>query len=224
MVGMSGGKDSYTLLRILTLLRAKAPIDFDLVAVNVDQGFRGYRADIIEDYCKALGYEVHIEPTDVADIIKEKLQPGKTHCSLCARLRRGIMYTLADNLECNKIALGHHMDDLIETLLLNLFFNGELKSMSPRLLADNKRHVVIRPLAYSAEKDVAQYSKIMEFPLIGCMCPACGDTSLQRARMKKMLSGLESEKPGIKRSMLRALSNVKVGHLLDQTLRGLFCS
>ena len=218
MVGMSGGKDSYALLRILSLLRKRAPISFELVAVNIDQGYRGFRADVIEDYCLALGYETHIEPTDVADIVDQKLSPGATPCSLCARLRRGVMYGLAQRLECNKIALGHHLDDVIETLLLNLFFNGELKAMPAFLNSDSGDNVVIRPLVYCREDTIEQYARCMEFPLIGCMCSACGDQALQRARVKKLLAQLEGDHPGLKSSMIRAVGNVKPTHLLDRRL------
>ena len=218
LVGMSGGKDSFTLLRVLTLLEARAPVSFELVAVNIDQGYRGYRADVIEDYCTSLGYETHIESTDVADIVFEKTKPGDTHCSLCARLRRGVMYGVAERLGCNKIALGHHRDDAIETLLLNMFFNGELKSMPAFLRADDGRNLVIRPLIYCSEEHIARYSQLMEFPLIGCMCPACGDQTLQRARVKNLLADLEEEHPGLKSSMLTALRNVKPSFLLDAGL------
>lgn len=218
LVGMSGGKDSFTLLRILTLLEARAPIRFELVAVNIDQGYRGYRADVIEDYCTQLGYETHIESTDVADIVFEKTKPGDTHCSLCARLRRGVTYGVAQRLGCNKIALGHHQDDAIETLLLNMFFNGELKSMPAFLRAEDGKNLVIRPLIYCREDMIARYSQLMEFPLIGCMCPACGDQTLQRAKVKNLLAELESEHPGLKSSMLTALRNVRPRFLLDPGL------
>lgn len=218
LVAMSGGKDSYAMMRVLTLLRERAPVKFELVGVNIDQGFRGYRADVVEDYLKANGYETHVESTDIDEAIKAIIEPDGTACSLCARLRRGVLYRLAGELRCNKIALGHHADDLIETLLLNLFFNGELKTMPLRLVSDDGKNVVIRPLGYAREEVIREYGRLMRFPVIGCMCKHCGDTSMERQKMKAMLAAMEARNPGVKSSMLRALGQVKPTHLLDRKL------
>lgn len=218
LVGMSGGKDSFTLLRILTLLKERAPVKFELVGVNVDQGFRGFRADVVEDYLAANGYEHHVEATDIDEAIDAHVEPDGTACSLCARLRRGVLYRLAGELRCNKIALGHHADDLVETLLLNLFFAGELKAMPIRLVSDDRKNVVIRPLGYCREDDIREYARLMRFPVIGCMCRHCGDTSTQRQQVKAMLRDLEARHPGVKSSMMHALGTVKPTHLLDRRL------
>lgn len=217
-VAMSGGKDSYAMMRILSLLRDRAPVKFDLVGVNIDQGFRGYRADIVEDYLAENGFEHHIESTDIDQAVKAIIEPDGTACSLCARLRRGVLYRLAGELRCNKIALGHHADDIIETLMLNLFFNGELKAMPIRLDADDGKNVVIRPLGYAWEDDIREYTRLMRFPVIGCMCKHCGDTSMQRQKVKAMLREMETRNPGTKTSMLRALGKVKPTQLLDRAL------
>ncbi len=218
LVAMSGGKDSYTLMRILTLLRERAPVPFELVGVNIDQGYRGYRADVVEDYLAANGYERHVESTDIDEAVKAIVEPGGTACALCARLRRGVLYRLAGELRCNKIALGHHADDVVETLLLNLFFNGTLAAMPLKLHADDGRNVVIRPLGYCREESIREYARLMRFPVIGCMCQHCGDTSLQRQKVKALLRDLEARNPGIKSSLLRSLSRVKPSHLLDRGL------
>jgi tRNA 2-thiocytidine biosynthesis protein TtcA len=214
-VGVSGGKDSYTLLHILDTLRRRAPVRYELVAVNVDAGFPGYRKERLADHLAEYGFPVHMESTDCYRIIEEKRRPGSSYCSFCARLRRGVLYTLADQLGCNKIALGHHLDDFVETLLLNQFYVGTLKAMSPKLLADNGRHTVIRPLVYVAEADIIEFARRNAFPIICCACPVCGRADQQRKRMKRLLRELEQEIPHIKRSMLRALRNVQPRHLLD---------
>ena len=218
LVGMSGGKDSFALLRILSLLKERAPVSFELVGVNIDQGFRGYRADVVEDYLVANGYEHHVEATDIDEAIDAHVKPDGTACSLCARLRRGVLYRLAGELRCNKIALGHHADDIAETLLLNVFFAGELKAMPIKLEADDGKNVVIRPLGYCREDDIREYARLMRFPVIGCMCRHCGDTSTQRQRVKAMLRDLEERHPGVKSSMMHALATVKPTHLLDRKL------
>ncbi len=219
MVAMSGGKDSYTLMRVLTLLQAKAPVEFQLVGVNVDQGFRGYRADVVEDWLKDHGYEHHVESTEIDEAILDVIGPEGTACSLCARLRRGVLYRLAGELKCNKIALGHHLDDIIETVLLNMFFAGTLATMPIRLVSDDGKHTVIRPLGYAREDDIREFARLTKFPVIGCMCRHCGDSSLQRQRVKAMLKDLEAKHPGVKSSMLRALGNVKPSHLLDPKIK-----
>src|SRR5438270_6418454 len=218
MVGLSGGKDSWALLQILDELRQRAPIDFSLVAVNVDSGYKDYKHDVIAKTCEALGWEYRIEHTGIGELIDDILDANDTPCSLCARLRRGVLYRLAKEVGANKIALGHHADDFIETLLLNLFFAGALKAMPAKLVSDDGAHVVIRPLVYVGEDEARAYAKESELPIIGCCCPACGDLGLQRQRMKRLLMELEREHPGVKQSMLKALGNVAPRHLLDTRL------
>lgn len=214
-VAVSGGKDSYALLHILNQLRRRAPVQFELIAVNVDAGFSGYRKDILEDYLRACGFQVHMETTDCSQIIDERLRPGSSYCAFCARLRRGVLYTVADRLGCNKIALGHHLDDFIETLLLNQFYVGTLAAMSPKLLADNKRHTVIRPLVYVEEPDIIKLALQNAFPIIDCGCPVMGQEDQKRQRMKQLIAELHKENRHLKRSMIRSLSNVRPRHLLD---------
>jgi tRNA 2-thiocytidine biosynthesis protein TtcA len=218
MVGLSGGKDSWALLQTLDILRQRAPIRFSLVAVNVDSGYKDYKHDVIARTCEERGWEYRIEHTGIGEIIEDVLDDDKTPCSLCARLRRGVLYRIADEVGATKIALGHHLDDFIETLLLNLFFAGALKAMPAKLVSDNGAHVVIRPLVYIGEDEARAYAKESELPIIGCCCPACGDLSLQRQRIKRLLMDLEVENPGVKNSMLKALSNVAPRHLLDTRL------
>lgn len=218
MVGLSGGKDSWALLQMLDVLRQRAPIAFSLVAVNVDSGYKAYKHDVIARTCEARGWEYRIEHTGIGEVIEDLLTPTQTPCSLCARLRRGVLYRMADEVGATKIALGHHADDFIETLLLNLFFAGSLKAMPAKLVSDDGRHVVIRPLAYAGEDEARLYAKESELPIIGCCCPACGDLSLQRQRIKRLLTELEIEHPGVKPSMLKALGNVAPRHLLDLRL------
>lgn len=218
LVGMSGGKDSYTMMRMLSLLQAKAPVKFELVGVCIDQGYRGFRIDVVEDWLKDNRYEHHIESSEFADIIEAHVAPDGTGCSLCARLRRGVLYGLAPTLRCNKIALGHHADDVIETLMLNLFFNGQLKAMPLNLSSDDGKNTVIRPLGYCREDDIRAYAKAMEFPVISCACKHCGDTSMQRQQVKAMLREMERKNPGLKTSMLSAVQTVKPRHLLDRDL------
>jgi tRNA 2-thiocytidine biosynthesis protein TtcA len=215
MVGLSGGKDSWALLQVLDVLRRRAPIRFSLIAVNVDSGYKEYKHDVIARTCKERGWEYRIEHTGIGEIIEDILDDDKTPCSLCARLRRGVLYRIADEVGATKIALGHHADDFIETLLLNLFFAGALKAMPAKLVSDNGAHVVIRPLVYIGEDEARQYAKESELPIIGCCCPACGDLSLQRQRIKRLLMDLELEHPGVKQSMLKALGNIAPRHLLD---------
>ena len=215
MVGLSGGKDSWALLQILDVLRQRAPINFSLVAVNVDSGYKEYKHDVIARTCEARGWEYRIEHTGIGEVIEDILDADQTPCSLCARLRRGVLYRIADEVGASKIALGHHADDFIETLLLNLFFAGALKAMPAKLVSDDGVHVVIRPLVYVGEDEARQYAKESELPIIGCCCPACGDLGLQRQRAKRLLMELEVEHPGVKQSMLKALRNVMPRFLLD---------
>jgi tRNA 2-thiocytidine biosynthesis protein TtcA len=218
MVGLSGGKDSWALLQVLDVLRQRAPIRFSLIAVNVDSGYKEYKHDVIARTCEQRGWEYRIEHTGIGEIIEDILDDDKTPCSLCARLRRGVLYRIADEVGATKIALGHHADDFIETLLLNLFFAGALKAMPAKLVSDNGAHVVIRPLVYIGEDEARAYAKERELPIVGCCCPACGDLSLQRQRIKRLLMDLEVEHPGVKQSMLKALGNVAPRHLLDTRL------
>ena len=214
MIGLSGGKDSWALIQILDVLQRRAPIDFSIVAVNIDSGYEGYEHHKLTETCAARGWELHVEHTTIGETIEDILDDSATPCSLCARLRRGALYRLADTVGATKIALGHHADDFIETLLLNVFFQGSIKAMPARLVSDNGKHVVIRPLAYVLESEARQYAKASNLPIIGCCCPACGDLSLQRQRMKKLVAQLEVEHPEIKSSIMRALGNVQLRHLL----------
>jgi tRNA 2-thiocytidine biosynthesis protein TtcA len=218
MVGLSGGKDSWALLQILDKLRQRAPIDFSLIAVNVDSGYKEYKHDLIAKTCQERGWEYRIEHTSIGEVMDDLLEANATPCSLCARLRRGVLYRIASEVDATKIALGHHLDDFVETLLLNLFFAGALKAMPARLVSDNGEHVVIRPLVYVGEDEARQYAKHSELPIIGCCCPACGDLSLQRQRVKRLIMDLEVQHPGVKQSMLKALGNVMPRHLLDTRL------
>ncbi|CAG9931492.1 tRNA 2-thiocytidine(32) synthetase TtcA [Candidatus Nitrotoga arctica] len=217
MVCMSGGKDSYTLLEILLTLQKRAPINFRLIAMNLDQKQPGFPAHILPDYFKSIGIEYHIETQDTYSIVKEKIPEGKTTCSLCSRLRRGIIYRVAGELGANKIALGHHRDDMIETLFLNIFFGGKLKAMPPKLVTDKGDHVVIRPLAYCAEKDIASFARTLKFPIIPCnLCGA--QENLQRQNIKEMLTAWERQYPGRSQSIFTAMQNVKPSHLMDSKL------
>ena len=218
MVGLSGGKDSWALLHILHELRQRAPIDFSIIAVNVDSGYKEYKHDVLARTCEARGWEYRIEHTSIGDVMDDLLEANATPCSLCARLRRGVLYRIAAEVGATKIALGHHLDDFVETLLLNLFFAGALKAMPARLVSDDQKHVVIRPLVYVTEDEARDYCHECELPVIGCCCPACGDLGLQRQRVKRMLMELEREHAGVKSSMLKALGNVMPRHLLDTRL------
>ena len=217
MVCLSGGKDSYVLLHLLERIRIKANLDVELVAVNLDQGHPGFEQHRIADWCDRRGFRHKMLRRDTYSIVQEKVPEGKTTCSLCSRLRRGILYTAAEELGCRKIALGHHRDDLVETLMLNLLYSGQLKTMPPKLYADDGRNIVIRPLAYSAEADVAALSELVGFPILPCNL--CGSQdNLQRQQMKRLLGELEAKNPKIKGNMLAAMRNVRVTHLLDAEL------
>jgi tRNA 2-thiocytidine biosynthesis protein TtcA len=218
-VAVSGGKDSYTLLHILEALRRRAPIKYELFAINIDSGYPGYRCDIIAAHLHEQGFAHHMEKTEHYEVIREKRRPDSSYCSICARLKRGALYTLAQRFGCNKLALGHHLDDFIETLLLNQFFVGSLKAMAPRMLADNGVTTVIRPLVYVEERDIIPFSGANAFPVVCCCCPVCGASDQKRKRMKRLLSELEREIPFVKRSLLKALANVHPRHLLDAGLK-----
>ncbi|MBI3951225.1 MAG: tRNA 2-thiocytidine(32) synthetase TtcA [Acidobacteria bacterium] len=216
MVALSGGKDSWTLLHVLRQLQKRAPVDFELLAVNIDQGYPGFRQDIIEDYLKREGYGYHMASNPTYEIMQHKLEPGTTGCSLCSRLRRGTLYRLAQDLGATKIALGHHADDLLVTLLLSIFFRGEIRSMPPRLVSDDKRNVVIRPLCYVYEEEIRQYAAAKGFPVISCASPYCEDETNFRPQMKRLLEQLERQYPRLKNSMLASLGKVTLSHLMDR--------
>lgn len=217
MVCLSGGKDSYTLLDILLNMQLSAPIDFSIVAVNLDQKQPGFPAEVLPNYLSQLGVDFQIVTEDTYAIVKEKIPEGKTTCSLCSRLRRGILYRTAKELGATKIALGHHRDDMLETLFLNMFYGGKMKSMPPKLLSDNGEHMVIRPLAYCREKDIARYAEAKAFPIIPCNL--CGSQDgLQRQVVKEMLQDWDKRFPGRIETMFQALQNVVPTHLADTEL------
>ncbi|MCB5185610.1 tRNA 2-thiocytidine(32) synthetase TtcA [Methylobacillus gramineus] len=217
LVCMSGGKDSYTMLMVLLALQERAPINFKLIAMNLDQKQPGFPAHILPAYLEKLGVEYRIVEADTYSIVKEKIPEGKTTCSLCSRLRRGIIYRTAQELGANKIALGHHRDDIVETLFLNMFFGAKMKAMPPKLATNKGEFKVIRPLAYCAEKDIASYARSMEFPIIPC--DLCGSQeNLQRQKVKDMLHAWEREQPGRVNNIFRAITNVEPSHLADTDL------
>ena len=218
MVCLSGGKDSYALLDILMTLRERAPIHFDIVAVNLDQKQPNFPADVLPAYLEKLGIPFHIENQDTYSIVKRLIPEGKTTCSLCSRLRRGILYRVADELGCTKIALGHHRDDILETFFLNMFFGAKIKGMPAKLVSDDGKHVVIRPLAYVKEADTERYAEVKQFPIIPC--DLCGSQeNLQRKQIKAMLRDWEKKYPGRVENIFSSLSTVVPSHLMD---RGMF--
>ena len=217
MVCLSGGKDSYTLLDILISLKGHAPVNFDIVAVNLDQKQPGFPEDVLPDYLAELGIPYHIIEKDTYGIVKRVVPEGKTTCGLCSRLRRGLLYGYAAQNGITKIALGHHRDDIVETFFLNLFFGGTLKAMPPKLLSDDKRHVVIRPLAYCREKEISKYARVRNFPIIPCNL--CGSQeNLQRQAMKEMLNLWDRQHPGRLENIFAALKNVAPSQLADGSL------
>jgi tRNA 2-thiocytidine biosynthesis protein TtcA len=222
MVAVSGGKDSWVMLYVLNELKKRAPVEFEILAVNLDQGYKGYEIHIIEEYLETHGIPYHMAEKNIAGICAEKITDGTTWCSLCSRLRRGSLYGLAEQFKCNKIALGHHQDDMIETLLLNAFFIGKLGSMAPKLKADDGRNIVIRPLIYVLEDEIREFTRIKNFPVVCCQCPLmCGETvhgDYKRRCIKNLLKQLEEEIPEIKNSLLASLKNIHTTHLLDKDL------
>jgi len=217
MVCLSGGKDSYTLLDVLLGLQKSSPVSFDLVAVNLDQKQPGFPKEVLPRYLQELGVDYRIVQEDTYSVVLDKLAPGKTMCSLCSRLRRGILYRTAAELGANKIALGHHMDDLVETLFLNMFHGSRLKTMPPKLVSDDGRNVVIRPLVYVREKEIARYARQRRFPIIPCNL--CGSqANLERVRIKKMLAEWEKESPNRVVSIFKSMQRVTRSHMLDTDL------
>jgi tRNA 2-thiocytidine biosynthesis protein TtcA len=217
MVCLSGGKDSYAMLDVLMRLREKSPVPFELVAVNLDQRHPGFPEHVLPDYLRSVGVPFRIEVQDTYSTVKRVIPEGKTMCGLCSRLRRGVLYRVASELGASKIALGHHRDDILETFFLNLFHGGKLKAMPPKLVSDDGRHVVIRPLAYVEEADLEAYAELRAFPIIPC--DLCGSQELlQRKQVKAMLREWERKQPGRLESIFGALGNVAPSHLLDRTL------
>ena len=214
MVCLSGGKDSYTLLNILLNLQKHAPIDFKIHAVNLDQKQPGFPEEVLPNYLKSIEVDYKIIEQDTYSIVTEKIKEGKTYCGLCSRLRRGILYNYAESIGADKIALGHHRDDIVETLFLNMFYGGKLKAMPPKLLSDDKRNVVIRPLAYCKESEISKFAGLMEFPIISCNL--CGSQdNLQRQVIKSMLQKWEKNNPGRIESIFRSIANVSLSQLAD---------
>jgi len=213
MVAISGGKDSYTLLHLLERARQRAPVRFEIIAVHLDQGQPGYDGSALKAWLEQQGYAHHIVRKDTFRLVTERIPEGQTYCSMCSRLRRGILYNVAEDLGCTKIALGHHRDDTIETLMLNLMFNGTLSAMPAKLRSDDGRNTVIRPLLYSSEQDIAAYAEHLDFPIIPCNL--CGSQeNLWRQQVKEMLDDIETRAPKVRQSMLAALKNVHASHLL----------
>lgn len=214
MVCVSGGKDSYTLLDMLLALQRRAPVSFDLIAVNLDQKQPGFPGEVLPQYLEALGVDYRIVEEDTYSVVTRVVPEGRTLCGLCSRLRRGILYRVADELGATRIALGHHREDVVETLFLNMFYGAALKAMPPKLLSDDRRHVVIRPLVYCREADIARYAEARRFPIIPCNL--CGSQeNLRRRQIKRMLAAWETEDPGRTERLFRSLRNVTLSHLAD---------
>ncbi len=218
MACLSGGKDSYAMIHLLSLLQRKVPFRFDIVAVNLDQGHPGFPGHVIEGWCEERGYATKMLTQDTYKIVQQHIPEGKTYCSLCSRLRRGILYNAAVELGATKIALGHHRDDMIETLMLNMLYSGQLKSMPPRLRSDDGRNVVIRPLAYASEADIVTLAEEQQFPIIPC--DLCGSQEqLHRKKVKALIAQLAAENPKVPGNMFAAMRNVQPSHLMDPALR-----
>ena len=214
-VALSGGKDSFSLLRLLSILQRKSPVRFDLVALTVHNGSEQFRWDLLEGYLRREGYAFHLERTEITDVVEEKRRPGSPYCSLCARLRRGALYGAALALGCDKLALGHHLDDALETLLMSLFFEGSLNAMPPKLLAENGKVSVIRPLLYVSESMLQDYAREQGFPVVGCGCWLCGEKHQERARMKALVAEVAARHPAVRRSALAALTRIEPRFLMD---------
>ncbi|MEA3466114.1 MAG: tRNA 2-thiocytidine(32) synthetase TtcA [Thermodesulfobacteriota bacterium] len=219
LVAISGGKDSWAMLHVLTELCRRAPIHYELIPVTVDSGFGGFDTVTISQYLKEHGFDAHIEKTNAKQRIDAHLQPGTSYCAFCARLRRGALYATATKLRCNKIALGHHLDDHIETLLLNQFYSGTIAAMSPKLMADNGIHTVIRPLVYVEESLIEQWARLKKIPQVDCSCPELARRDQKRQRIKSLIAELHAESPLLKKSLLKAMANVQPRHLLDKELK-----
>ncbi len=217
-LGLSGGKDSWTLLHILMLLRERAPITFSLTALTIHPGFPEFDTTELERYLTEHKLEHVIKRTHINETIRDRLKPGSSFCSFCARLRRGALYTTAPALGCNKIALAHHREDTIETLLLNQFFSGKIKAMPAMLVSDDRKNIVIRPFIYVPEEEIAEYARLKGFPILHWQCPIASEENGERKKVKRMLAGLEQEYPGLKSTMLSALQNVHLSHLLDKNV------
>jgi tRNA 2-thiocytidine biosynthesis protein TtcA len=219
MACISGGKDSYAMLDVLRVLQRRAPVRFEILAVNIDQGWPGYDTATIAAHLERKGVPFRMIDKDFASVVEANMEPGDTPCSLCSRLRRGVLYNLAVELGCSKIALGHHADDLIETLLLNLFYSGRLAAMPAKLRSDDGRNTVIRPLCYVPEAMLLALQEEEEYPVVRCGCPSCGLPDQKRQVVKRLLGSLEQAEPGLKHHMLAALQNVKPSQLLDRALQ-----
>ncbi len=218
MVGVSGGKDSYALLWLLRAIQTKVPWDFSIIAVNLDQGHPGFPGHILQGFLQEHGFEHRMLKRDTYSVVLEKVPEGKTYCSMCSRLRRGILYDAAVDLGCNKIALGHHRDDTIETLLLNLFYSGQTKAMPPKLRSDDGRNTVIRPMIYCAEEDLSAFAEEKQFPILPC--DLCGSQeNLYRKRVKRLIADLQADNPKVKANLLAALGNIRPSHMLDRAVR-----
>ena len=217
MACLSGGKDSYVMLDILLNMQKHAPINFELVAVNLDQKQPGFPEEVLPQYLESIGVKYHIIEKDTYSVVMEKTEPGKTYCGLCSRLRRGNLYSYAEKIGATKIALGHHRNDIMETLFLNMFFGGKLKTMPPKLLSDDKKHIVIRPLAYCKEEEIAKFADLKQFPIIPCNL--CGtQENMQRQEIKKMLNEWNRQFPGRLEVLFKSIGNVAPSHLLDTEL------
>jgi tRNA 2-thiocytidine biosynthesis protein TtcA len=216
LVALSGGKDSYTMLDALIELQKRAPVKFKLTGITVESGFDGFKWQKIEEYCKSRNVPYIIKHTTIYDIIEDNIKPNTSFCSFCARLRRGVLYTFAYENGYNKIALGHHGDDFIETVLMNMFYNGQLKAMSPRHVAKDKRNIVIRPLVYVLEREIIPFARKAGFPVICCACPICHTVESKRKVTKKLLTTLEKENPDIRRNMLTSLTNLVPEYFLNK--------
>ena len=225
LVGLSGGKDSYALLDLLLVLQRRAPIRFTIEAANLDPGYADYRKDVVESFARERGVRMHMIKAPIKELIAKHLSPGQTACPLCSRMRRGALYTLANEAGCNKLALGHHFDDVAETLLMNLFYAGSMRAMPPKYVREQGPPILIRPLCYALERDIAAYAEALEFPTVPCASPSCGSDEQRRQVIKRLLASLELEHPDLKHQMRKALANVDPRFLFDRGLeKALACT